>query len=70
MVFVSTYLTSPCLTVARTVIPLANSPGGHRLGVNGLALDHERSILYVQTIQDVDYDSAETSTGTLAGVTE
>src|SRR5205809_1121811 len=39
---------TPCLTVARTVIPLANSPGGHRLGVNGLALDHERSILYVQ----------------------
>ncbi|KAL9108466.1 MAG: hypothetical protein Q9227_006800 [Pyrenula ochraceoflavens] len=28
------------------VLPLANSPGGHRLGVNGLALDRERDILY------------------------
>lgn len=27
------------------VLPLANSPGGHRLGVNGLAVDAERSIL-------------------------
>jgi hypothetical protein len=61
---------TPCLTVARTVIPLANSLGGHRLGVNGLALDHERSILYVQTIQDVGYYHAYTTTGTLADVTE
>ncbi|KAB8294130.1 hypothetical protein EYC80_009576 [Monilinia laxa] len=28
------------------VLPLANSPGGHRLGVNGLAVDSEQSILY------------------------
>ena len=28
------------------VLPLANSPGGHRLGVNGLAIDAERSILW------------------------
>jgi WD repeat-containing protein 48 len=30
-----------------TVLPLASTPGGHRLGVNGLAFDAERSILYV-----------------------
>lgn len=30
---------------ARTVLPLANSPGGHRLGVNGLAVDSDQSIL-------------------------
>ncbi|KAI9672026.1 MAG: hypothetical protein M1829_004570 [Trizodia sp. TS-e1964] len=29
-----------------TVLPLANSPGGHRLGVNGLAVDSNQSILY------------------------
>lgn len=28
------------------VLPLANSPGGHRLGVNGLAIDSDHSILY------------------------
>ncbi|KIX08377.1 uncharacterized protein Z518_03033 [Rhinocladiella mackenziei CBS 650.93] len=28
------------------VLPLASSPGGHRLGVNGLAFDDDRSILY------------------------
>lgn len=28
------------------VLPLANSPGGHRLGVNGLAVDSDRSILW------------------------
>ncbi|KAJ5053972.1 uncharacterized protein L3040_000261 [Drepanopeziza brunnea f. sp. 'multigermtubi'] len=28
------------------VLPLANSPGGHRLGVNGLAIDRDQSILY------------------------
>jgi len=28
------------------VLPLANSPGGHRLGVNGLAVDSDQSILY------------------------
>ena len=27
------------------VLPLENSPGGHRLGVNGLAIDIDRSIL-------------------------
>ncbi|RMZ76531.1 hypothetical protein DV738_g4921, partial [Chaetothyriales sp. CBS 135597] len=27
------------------VLPLASSPGGHRLGVNGLAFDHQNSIL-------------------------
>ena len=30
---------------AHTVLPLANSPGGHRLGVNGLAVDSDQSIL-------------------------
>ncbi|KAI9803378.1 MAG: hypothetical protein M1833_000896 [Piccolia ochrophora] len=29
-----------------TVLPLASSPGGHRLGVNGLAVDRDQSILY------------------------
>lgn len=29
-----------------SVLPLANSPGGHRLGVNGLAVDSDQSILY------------------------
>jgi hypothetical protein len=29
------------------VLPLANSPGGHRLGVNGLAVDSTQSILCV-----------------------
>ena len=29
------------------VLPLANTPGGHRLGVNGLAVDEDKSILYV-----------------------
>lgn len=29
------------------VLPLANSAGGHRLGVNGLAVDPANSILYV-----------------------
>ncbi|KAH8816275.1 WD repeat protein-like protein [Xylogone sp. PMI_703] len=28
------------------VLPLANSSGGHRLGVNGLAVDRDQSILY------------------------
>ena len=28
------------------VLPLANSPGGHRLGVNGLAIDIDRLILW------------------------
>ncbi|KAI9821832.1 MAG: hypothetical protein M1827_002414 [Pycnora praestabilis] len=28
------------------VLPLANSPGGHRLGVNGLAVDSDNSLLY------------------------
>jgi hypothetical protein len=32
---------------ASPVLPLASTPGGHRLGVNGLAFDQERSILYV-----------------------
>lgn len=29
------------------VLPLTNSAGGHRLGVNGLAVDSDNSILYV-----------------------
>ncbi|KAK5939267.1 hypothetical protein PMZ80_008570 [Knufia obscura] len=28
------------------VLPLATRPGGHRLGVNGLSIDHDRNILY------------------------
>lgn len=28
-----------------TVLPLPDAPGGHRLGVNGLAVDTESSIL-------------------------
>ena len=31
------------------MLPLANSPGGHRLGVNGLAVDVDQSILYDRT---------------------
>lgn len=34
------------LTHRCVVLPLANSAGGHRLGVNGLAVDDEHSILY------------------------
>lgn len=45
--------TSSSLTSLRTVIPLANSPGGHRLGVNGLAVDQDHSILYVQRRHDL-----------------
>lgn len=37
---------NPCLHFV-AVLPLANSPGGHRLGVNGLAVDTDRSILWV-----------------------
>ena len=37
-------------TDAITVLPLANSPGGHRLGVNGLAVDSDRSILFASTL--------------------
>lgn len=29
------------------VLPLPDAPGGHRLGVNGLAVDRQNSILYV-----------------------
>ncbi|KAL9129041.1 MAG: hypothetical protein Q9217_002411 [Psora testacea] len=32
------------------VLPLANSPGGHRLGVNGLAVDQVQSILFVDEL--------------------
>ena len=31
---------------AAAVLPLANQTGGHRLGVNGLAVDEANSILY------------------------
>jgi hypothetical protein len=31
------------------VLPLANSAGGHRLGVNGLAVDSHNSILYAHS---------------------
>lgn len=34
------------LTGAVVVLPLANQIDGHRLGVNGLAVDSDRSILY------------------------
>jgi hypothetical protein len=37
------------ITDTSTVLPLASSPGGHRLGVNGLALDEQASILCEQT---------------------
>lgn len=33
------------ILIVTIVLPLANSPGGHRLGVNGLAVDNENSIL-------------------------
>lgn len=37
----------PCLANDKTIVlPLASSPGGHRLGVNGLAVDNEQSLLY------------------------
>ena len=31
------------------MLPLADSAGGHRLGVNGLAVDTDNSILYVSS---------------------
>lgn len=37
-------------TLTVKVLPLANSPGGHRLGVNSLAFDSDNSILYVRSI--------------------
>lgn len=50
----SPLLTSPAqlyqLTAA-AVLPLANSAAGHRLGVNGLAVDPYNSILYVIPIR-------------------
>lgn len=38
----------PCfsLTLTLAVLPLANQKGGHRLGVNGLAIDTDSSVLY------------------------
>lgn len=33
------------LTVDLSVLPLPDGPGGHRLGVNGLAVDSQNSIL-------------------------
>ncbi|RMD43753.1 hypothetical protein DV735_g1314, partial [Chaetothyriales sp. CBS 134920] len=50
------------------VLPLASSPGGHRLGVNGLAFDHQNSILYtggrdgVICAWDVDIDAPQATT--------
>lgn len=38
--------TSKALT-DRVVLPLASRPGGHRLGINGLSIDHDRNILCV-----------------------
>ncbi|MCJ1472507.1 hypothetical protein MMC13_001155 [Lambiella insularis] len=40
---ISSHADTACASI---VLPLANSPAGHRLGVNGLAVDSERSILY------------------------
>ncbi|KPI38944.1 WD repeat-containing protein 48 [Cyphellophora attinorum] len=37
------------------VLPLAATPGGHRLGVNGLAYDQDRSILYTAGRDGVRY---------------
>ena len=45
---------TPSHTERSPVLPLANSPGGHRLGVNGLAIDQDRSILFV-TLRLPDY---------------
>lgn len=36
------------LTKGFVVLPLANQTGGHRLGVNGLAVDSDNSILCVR----------------------
>lgn len=33
-----------------SVLPLAKAAGGHRLGVNGLAVDPNNAILYVRAI--------------------
>ena len=35
--------------ILRVVLPLADSPGGHRLGINGLAVDSDQSVLWVNT---------------------
>jgi len=56
------------LTSVRTVIPLANSPGGHRLGVNGLAVDQDHSILYVQRRHDLATTRLIHQTDILVGV--
>ena len=37
------------------VLPLADSPGGHLLGVNGLAIDPARSLLYGESL--VSYEA-------------
>jgi hypothetical protein len=44
------------------VLPLANSPGGHRLGVNGLAVDKDQSILYVPETPPSSLPSSSSST--------
>lgn len=36
---------SVILTALSLVLPLPDAPGGHRLGVNGLAIDPQNSIL-------------------------
>lgn len=47
-------LTIRTLTAHRVVLPLPNSTGGHRLGVNGLAVDSGSSVLY----EVADFDVA------------
>ena len=43
------YLRSILIVILRIVLPLADSPGGHRLGINGLAVDSDQSVLLVET---------------------
>lgn len=42
------HLLDPCnsdRSFPSPVLPLPDAPGGHRLGVNGLTVDHQNSIL-------------------------
>jgi hypothetical protein len=42
---IATFLLDEILTLILLVLPLPDAPGGHRLGVNGLTVDRQNSIL-------------------------
>ena len=49
------------------MLPLANSAGGHRLGVNGLAVDPQNSILYVPASSIAARATLPTDTNSYSG---